>query len=401
MKKLLLILLIATSCTTVQKTPPHDRKNGAKSGKHGKKQNKNNGSYTPDSDASAGTTGTGNANYELPTTGELKKPIKGLICRDFDRVDAVNGSDDEMMKITNGVVIQLYWKDIQPQENGPIVRNNKVDNAIAWVRKFKAKYGVDIPIKIRLYSGIDSPDWLINKSNFMLKEQKTPKYWEPIFIAAYADVQRKLAELYDNVPEISEIENGGAGVRTAENFIRPYGLQGKKAELNQIFLNAGLTREKDSIAIVKSDDAMKPWKKTLISVCYSSFQYLDKNGNAYESASLTIPFIDMFLQKFGKQAVIGNNGLRTNAGHNGDDFEEGGERYKLYTYFKMLHDTKGITVYFQTSTTERSGSTLSPVIREGIKYGASYIELPTNPRQYRTLLGNDLEPLNKEIKAVK
>lgn len=232
----------------------------------------------------------------------------------------------------------------------------------------------------------------------MLNETKVPKYWEPHYVAAYADIQQKLAALYDDVPEISEIENGGTGIKSAENFIRPYGLKGKKAMQNKLFVSAGLTREKDSIAIVKSYNAMVPWKKTLISVCYSSFQYLDRDGDAHESAALTFPFIDMFIQKFGKQAVIGNNGLRTNAGHNGDDFEEGGERYKLYNYFKMLHDTKGVTVYFQTSTTERSGSSLAPVIREGIQYGAKYIELPTAPRQYRTLLGADLEPLNKEVK---
>ena len=84
-----------------------------------------------------------------------------------------------MMKITNGIVIQLYWKDIQPQENAAISRNNKVNNAVSWVRKFKTKHGIEIPIKIRLYNGIFSPSWLMEKGYFVLNENKVPNLDKP------------------------------------------------------------------------------------------------------------------------------------------------------------------------------------------------------------------------------
>lgn len=387
MKHLLFFLLLLSACTPAAKTPHRNGRNPDRV-----KRNANSPVYNQNQ-TSVPPVVTNNSSSE-----GLKQPLRGFVCRDFDRIDVAGGADDAMMKITNGVIIQLYWKDIQPKEGGEITRNNRVDQAIEWARKFKAKYGVDIPIKVRLYCGVYSPDWLLNKGSFTIMEEQLPKYWEPYFMAAFADVQQKLAAIYDNVPEISEVVDGATGLKSAENFIRPFGDNGKKQMAGQAFLQAGYTKAKDSIAIIRSYDAMKVWKHTLVSCCYSAYQYIDSRGTVYESGDGTIPFINAFVNTFGKQAVIGNNGLRTTAGHNGEDFAEGGERFKIYTYFKKLHDENGVKVYFQTSTTKRSGSELSPVIEDGIKYGASYIELPTSPKQYRELLGNNLEALNSRIK---
>lgn len=342
------------------------------------------------------TVSTPSAEVKNETAAGLKAPLRGLVCRDFDRIDIIGGSDDDIMKITNGVIVQVYWKDIQPTENGPVVRNNKVDKAIEWSRKFKAKYGISMPIKVRLYCGIYAPDWLINKSYFMARDEKIPKYWDPVFINAFADIQSKLAAIYDEVPEIREVVNGGTGITTAENFIRPFSNRPGGQKVAQLILSEGYTKEKDANAIYKSYEAMKPWKNTLISVCFSSYQYLDNSGRAYETAAGTFPFIDKFVKMFGSQAVIGNNGLRTTEGRHGEDFEVGGERYQLYNYFKKLHQN-GVKIYFQTASTKRGGGDLSALIEEGIKYGAIYIELPTKPSEYRQLLNGNIEKLSKRV----
>lgn len=327
-----------------------------------------------------------------------KKPLLGLVCRDFDRIDVTGGSDDAVMKITNGVIVQLQWKDIQPQESGPIVRNNKLDQAIEWSRKFTSKYGVDMPVKVRLYCGIYSPDWLINKSYFQVKGEKIPKWWEPVFMNAFADVQAKLAAIYDNVPEVSEVVDGATGITTAENFIRPFSNRPAGQKGAQLILKEGYTKEKDAKAIYQSYESMRPWKNTMISVCFSSYQYIDQSGRAYETAQGTFPFIDKFVKMFGAQAVIGNNGLRTTSGRNGEDFDEGGERFQLYNYFKKLHQNN-VKVYFQTASTKRGGGDLKATIEDGIKYGAIYIELPTRPREYKELLDGNLESLKKRVIA--
>lgn len=326
----------------------------------------------------------------------VKPPLRGLICRGYDRIDVTGGSDDAMMKITNGVVVQLNWKDIQTRENGPIVRNNKLDEAIQWSRNFTKKYGVEMPIKLRLYCGINSPDWLMNKNYFTAKGEKIPKFWEPEYIQAFADVQAKLAAIYDDVPEVREVVDGGTGIISAESFIRPFSNAPARMKAAQMLLKEGYTKEKDANAIYQSFESMRPWKKTLVSVAFSPYQYLDKSGRSYETATGVFPFIDKFISIFGDRAVIGNNGLRTVEGRHGEDFEEGGERYALFNYFKKLH-SNGVKVYFQTATTERGGGDLRATIEDGIKYGAIYIELPTRPREYAKLLDGNIESLKKKV----
>ena len=144
---------------------------------------------------------------------------------------------------------------------------------------------------------------------------------------------------------------------------------------------------------------MKVWKKTLVSVCFSDWKTIDKNGEASEDISRTIGFMHTFVNKFGKQAVVGNNGLRPGTGHHGERWQEGGDMFTLYNYFKKIHDEQGVEVYFQTAKDERIGN-LSDAIKDGIGYGAAYIELPGTPRAYtQDLPLTSMPELNKQLKA--
>lgn len=190
---------------------------------------------------------------------QYKPSICGLVCRDFGRIKP---GDEDIMKQMGGIVVQLYWKDIQPDEGGPVKKNNDVDSAINWVRNFKEKYGVDIGIKIRLYCGVYSPDWLFKKVGFISlaqKAEKIPKFWKDDYVKAFADVQAKLAAMYDNVPEVREVVDGCTGSTTAEAFIRPFAE--RRTDIAQGFLQGGYTTEADEKAIRESFDAMKVWKK--------------------------------------------------------------------------------------------------------------------------------------------
>lgn len=328
---------------------------------------------------------------------QLKQPLSGLACRDFKRI---NPQDDELMKNISTVIVQVHWNDIQPKENGPIVRDNDIDNAIKWVRTFKQKYGVDIGLKVRLYCGIHSPDWLIDKVGYFdARGQRVPKFWKGDFINAFADVQRKLAAIYDDVPEVREVVDGATGITSAESFIRPL-KGGRNAQMvSQVFQNAGYSADADSTAIVKSFDAMKVWKKTYVSVCFSDWKTPDKDGNPTGDIDRTLAFITKFINEFGKQAVIGNNGLRPGMGHHGERWQEGGDMYTLYNYFKKMHDDKGVKVYFQTASDQRIGD-LQEAIKDGINYGASYIELPGAPRDYTgDIPVSAMNELSKKLKS--
>ncbi|MEP6844681.1 MAG: hypothetical protein ABI861_01700 [Panacibacter sp.] len=327
---------------------------------------------------------------------QFKEPLYGLACRDFKRIQS---TDDEVIKNMHTIIVQLNWSDIQLTEDGSIERDNAADRAIKWVNAFNEKYGTDIGLKIRLYTGMNSPQWIMNKAgSFGIQDHAFPKFWEDAFIKAFAEVQSKLAAIYDDVPVVREIVDGGTSTKTAENFIRPFGNSPNATMINEAFRKAGYTAQADSIAIVKSFDAMKVWKKTLVSVCFSDWKTLDKNGNVVEDVSRTIPFIKMFIDEFGKQAVVGNNGLRPGTGHHGNRWQEGGDMFAIYQYFKRIHDEKGIQIYFQTAKDERIGN-LQDAINDGIAYGASYIELPGAPRNYmQDLPLSAMAVINKKLK---
>jgi hypothetical protein len=331
------------------------------------------------------------------TYAQYKIPISGLVCRDFGRIKT---GDEDIMKQMGGVVVQLYWRDIQPDENGAVKRNNDADAAINWVRDFKIKYGVDLGIKIRLYCGIYSPVWLFKKVGFVSldqKQEKIPKFWTGDYVKAFADVQAKLAAMYDDVPEVREVVDGCTGSTTAEAFIRPFAE--RRTDAVQAFLQAGYTTEADEQAIKKSFNAMKVWKKTLVSVCFSNFKKLNSDGSVDEDINRTIDFVNDFINEFGKQAVVGNNGLRPESGHHGQRWQEGGDMYALANYFKKLHDSKSIKIYFQTAKDERIGN-LQNAIEDGVTYGASYIELPGAPRNYtQDIPLAQMFDMNKKLQA--
>jgi len=331
------------------------------------------------------------------SNAQYKRPVTGLVCRDFDRIKQ---GDEEIMKQMGGIVVQLYWKDIQPEEDGPVKKNNDLDAAINWVRDFKTKYGVNLGIKIRLYCGVYSPDWLFKKVGFVNLEQrqeKIPKFWTGEYIKAFAGVQAKLAAMYDDVPEVREVVDGATGSTTAEAFIRPFAE--RRTDAVQAFLRSGYTTEADEKAIRASFDAMKAWKKTLVSVCFSNFKKLNSDGTVDEDIDHTIDFVNEFINEFGKQAVVGNNGLRPATGHHGQHWQEGGDMYALANYFKKLHESKDAKIYFQTAKDERIGN-LQQAIEDGISYGASYIELPSAPRNYTQDLPLAQMPgMNKKLQA--
>ena len=335
--------------------------------------------------------------FGIIANAQYKAPISGLVCRDFGRIKT---GDEDIIKEMGGIVVQLYWRDIQPEEGGPIKKNNDVDVALKWVQNFNAKYGVDVGIKIRLYCGVYSPVWLYKKVGFVTlqqRQEKIPKFWSDEYVKAFADVQAKLAAMYDDVPEVREVVDGCTGSTTAEAFIRPFAE--KRTDAAQAFLNGGYTTAADAKAISESFDAMKAWKKTLVSVCFSNFKTLNSDGTVDEDINRTIDFVNDFTNEFGKQAVVGNNGLRPGTGHHGQRWQEGGDMYALANYFKKLHDSRGVKVYFQTAKDERIGN-LRNAVEDGASYGASYIELPGAPRNYpEDLPVAQMPDMNKKLQA--
>ena len=230
-------------------------------------------------------------------TSSLKPQAAGFAFRDFELVDT-NNTDIDLLKIVNTIVVKAYWQDIQPQENGPLVHPNAIDNALNYVRTMNAKNpGMNLCLKVRLYCGIAAPQWLKNKAGtFTLQSMAGSadcvKFWDPACITAYADIQKKMAETYDNIPEIRDIVNSGTGSSTAEGMIRNAGKSGAHKQNAMSYLQAGYTTAKDIDAIKKSIDAMEVWKHTRISMAFSSFALISNNNIGDDVSSKLFNYLE-------------------------------------------------------------------------------------------------------------
>src|SRR5207302_9139935 len=108
---------------------------------------------------------------------------------------------------------------------GPITANNDIDQAIAAVRALAPQY--DMHLKLRVLAGASAPDWAKQLDGGAVQldtfGDTIGEFWASGFGSAYADLQTKLAALYDNVPEIFQVEISRCMIWTAEPFLRDAG----------------------------------------------------------------------------------------------------------------------------------------------------------------------------------
>ena len=71
-------------------------------------------------------------------------------------------------------------------------KDNALDKAIKWVTAFNDKYGVDIGLKVRLYSGMNSPQWIKEKAGFFTIKEYTfdPKEVQKNLFKAYQQAHK-------------------------------------------------------------------------------------------------------------------------------------------------------------------------------------------------------------------
>lgn len=389
----------------------------------GHKPSSQNSAETQSANGSASNQQTNMNNNSIPTESSsasqrsdafvaiegLKPQTAGLALRDFSQLDPNTSID--LLKIVNSFIVKAYWKDIQPQENGELRHPNVIDDALTSVRQMNLQNpGLNLNLKIRLYCGIYSPEWVKAKAGtFTLykggkntsgpTEGEVVKFWKPEFLSAFANVQSKLAAAYDNAPEITETVNGGTGITYAEAMIRNVGTSGRGNPNSASFSKSDYTSQKDVNAIKSTIDAMKAWKHTRVSMVFTPF-YVIQAQRVDEDLNVTKEILNYFVNTFGAQSVLGNNGLRDkNSGDKAERWEEGGSLDKVYDFLQNYNKTKNIGIYFQTATLQRIGN-LSSALEQGIERGAGMIELPMGSKGLtKNLSISDLKKYDQMLEA--
>lgn len=329
-----------------------------------------------------------------------KYTLSGLICRDYNWIEQnPKFQQDSLLKVCNGVVAKAYWYQLQPVSYGQVIHPNAIDTVIAWSKAFELKYKIKMPVKIRVYCGLFAPpDLKKSVGTIQYQDKFYAKFWELGYIRAYSDLMLKLS-VYDTVNVVAEVVNAATVFETAEPFIRPFSNfpQGKK--FNILFMNNGYTRAKDSVAIMSSFNSMLVWHNTKVSTCFTPYNTITDKGVALIDTSITKKFIDVFVSKLGKLAVIGNNGLRDQqAKQGGKRFSIGGDYFSLYDYLSYTKKTKGVQLYFQTASTAK-GSEMHATLDQAVYYAANYLEMPEKPGKWLNYLSfSDLIKYDNLIK---
>lgn len=317
----------------------------------------------------------------------LKPQMAGLVARSFDYVDTLN-PDIAVLRIVNGIVLKVYWRELQPVSGNAITHPNEIDRAIAFAQRLNSENpGLNMKVKLRVHCGVFAPDWLKNKvgafdiapSNDYQSDNpadtRVPCFWKDTYQSAYTTLQQQLSAAYDNIPEIAEVVNAGTGVVFAESFMRKAGSKGKTKQNTINYLAAGYTVAQDEAAIKKSIDAMRAWKKTRVSMAFNPFSRIISATDVEDDSQLAIDIMNYFVSTLGSQAVLGNNGLRDDDADNAAKWQPGGGMYTISQAMKNMHEKKGNGIYFQTAAGGKLGN-FSSVINLGLQLGAGSIELP-------------------------
>lgn len=324
--------------------------------------------------------------YTIPA----KKAFTGFYTRQAEWVDtADNLLDTAFLSRVSGLVLRVFWRDIQPNENGPL-NVSYITSYINFATKIKQRYNIDIKFKLRIVPGIYAPQWAKDKAGIFditkgdweeMEENDCIIWWNNKFVTMWTNLQTKLAAIYDTNQYINGVVMSATTVETGEALIRKVSNQSKTE-----FLQSGYTSAKDLNAVYGCMNAMKAWKQTNIEMSITPWVVINKNELVHEVIDTTINIQDSLCRMFGTRAVVGNNGLRTPDGHNGDDWDIGGKMYNLCMSYINVKNKYKANIFFQTAAVDRQGTNIEQTIEKGIIYKATAIELPGTQKKIQDTL---------------
>lgn len=302
-----------------------------------------------------------------PPQAALKPAITGLLDRDGPPSQAYQ-------KVVNGFVVQANWSDLQPMQGGPIAANNAIDQAIAQVQRLNSQdTTLNMRIKIRVYAGINAPEWAKNLGGSPVavtnpqngKGGTVGRFWTAPFGQAYSDLESKLAAKYDSVPQILDVTISWCTTFYAEPFIRD---AGDRASVQNL-LAAGFSVEADQKCQREQVDAHRVWQATHSSLSFNPYQVISAGGSANPDESFTEQMMLYCRQTLGQRCVLENNSIRWPAQAN--------EYSSMYAKIKAL----GAPITFQTATPEKIGD-WQGALTFAVDEGASAVELPAGYNKY-------------------
>ncbi len=283
----------------------------------------------------------------------FKPPLRGFLARHSVP------SYDWML----GWVVTIRWTDVQANPGGALLANNPIDRAIAACNAFNASHPQADPslergLRLRIEPLTRPGSWpsFLGGAPITVTDPanrhstQVGHFWTPAFVAAYMDLQSKLAAAYDSVRVLRE--NGLAMVELVyDEPFRRYSFPELEA--------TGWSLSLDQAAFGAMLQAHKVWRATPQFLSFNP--YAVPGGGTDESYTESV--MVHFRQLFGEQAVLMNSSIRAS--------DLSPEYDSMYAKIRSL----GAPISFQTATLSRMGDPGSTFVK-CVNYGASSVELP-------------------------
>lgn len=295
-------------------------------------------------------------------TPNLKPGLRGLIATDPSYLPNVPYAEFCSTK--------PKWNNI---ETSPGVYNwTSIDNMLA------ANQG--IKFRLRFMAGIHSPDWVKTRSGGAIQHDPdtanggsglVPRYWTDAYLNDYLTFMGKVAERYEDHPQVVEIPNGCTSTIFAEPFIL-----GADAATIDRYWAAGYTKDRHDLNLRRSTAGMMTlFPTTRVSIAgHSKWQYIVQgaggSGDGLSQSSWTAErdLLNELSATYGPRLVLEDHGLGP------DDVAPLGQPRDLatgwYAYMAGLRDTEQT---YGWQFTLNNGS--MPVAADmGVAMGACFLE---------------------------
>lgn len=296
-----------------------------------------------------------------PSATTVKPPVRGLL-------DRQRYPRSSVLPAIHAFVVNVPWSALQPTSNGPIVRPNAIDTALA-----KAK-AAGMTVKLRVSGGIDAPAWVKSLGGAPVTMYYTsnnlksagavagtvPRFWTKPVMDAYAGLQAKLAAIYDSVPQVGEVTVSGCSTIYNETYLR----NAMDPRNVHNLLGAGFTRTADEACHEAQLRAHLVWKATRSGVAFNAYQSIDASGRVRPDLAYTLSQMTECRTVLGARCVLENFSLSSS-------------RLSDPTYQAIYRQmqTLGAPFAFQTASAARIGDYRS-VLDYAVRVGAENVELP-------------------------
>ncbi|MEJ3745118.1 hypothetical protein WEI85_17710 [Actinomycetes bacterium KLBMP 9797] len=294
--------------------------------------------------------------------------------------------------VVNRFVVRVNWSALQPtREAGTNHGGDLVTTAIDDALDAAAAAGM--AVRLRVNGGIHAPQWAKELGGTTplpwhadgVQIGTVGRFWTDEYGAAYQNLQDRLAELYDDHPQLLDV----VIARCTTEFTEPYIRQTNHLLLNQPGLQAAnYTGAADDECHRDEIDAHQVWQRTRSYLAFNPYQRIHEGTwTTSVDTAFTKQMIDYCRQSLGERCVLGNNSL---------DPDRPATYYDMYAYIAA----KGGPIGYQTATAEKVCAAQSPcpaatwnqTLDMALTYGAGFVELPAAATGYTSWSINEVPP---------